>query len=52
MKTELFTFMNLIAREGGAVEEGVEMIETVLEFASLVLALIAFYFAGPIYRLW
>lgn len=30
MKTELFTFMNLIAQEGGAVEEGVEMIETVL----------------------
>ncbi|MBI5870474.1 MAG: GGDEF domain-containing protein [Actinobacteria bacterium] len=45
MKTELFSFMSLIAQEGGAVEEGEEMLETVLEFASLVLALIAFYFA-------
>ncbi|MHB8792217.1 MAG: GGDEF domain-containing protein [Thermoleophilia bacterium] len=45
MKPELFSFMNLIAQEGGAVEESEEIFETLLEFASLVLALIAFYFA-------
>src|SRR5665811_1097693 len=45
MKTELFTFINMIAQEGSEEEAMEKVIETGLEFASLVLALIAFYFA-------
>ncbi|MDO8736191.1 MAG: GGDEF domain-containing protein [Thermoleophilia bacterium] len=46
MKTEFLSFMNLIAQAGGEeAEEGEEMLGAVLEFSSLILALIAFYFA-------
>lgn len=45
MKTELFTFMNLIAQEGGEEEAVEKVLETGIEFASLALAVIAFYFA-------
>jgi len=46
MKTELLSYVNLIAQAGGEeAEKGGEMIGAVIEFASLILSLIAFYFA-------
>lgn len=46
MKTEIMTFVNLIAQSGGeAAAEGEEIFELLIEFASLTLALIGFYFA-------
>jgi diguanylate cyclase (GGDEF)-like protein len=46
MKADLLSFMSMIAQTGGEAEgEGEEIFGVIVEFTSLVLALIAFYFA-------